>query len=125
MGVHSGNVQGTSEFVCEICLNSYDAITRKPYSLVPCGHSFCILCMNQMQNFNCPVCRAQFSNKIPNWEILKLLKVTVPTAPGFNPQEAPVLVQNRNQNEQGHSHVDHFFGMSSKRKCNLYFKLHS
>ena len=117
MGGHSGNVQDTSEFICEICLINYDAINRKPYSLVPCGHTFCIMCMNEMQTNNCPVCRANFSNKIPNWEILKRLKSSVPSAPGLSAQEIPTLVANRNENRQ--SVYDNFFAMSSKRKCNF------
>lgn len=121
MGGHSGNVQDTSEFICEICLINYDAINRKPYSLVPCGHTFCIMCMNEMQTNNCPVCRANFSNKIPNWEILKRLKSSVPSAPGLSAQEIPTLVANRNENRQ--SVYDNFFAMSSKRKFVFFYSI--
>ena len=117
------NNSGPTDFVCEICLNRYDTISRRPYSLVPCGHTFCMNCMNQIPSSACPTCRAGFINKIPNWEITKRLdgSVNQPSAPpGMMVQQATIY-QNNNQNngvlEPDQNCMDDFFALSSKRKC--------
>jgi len=46
---------------------------------VPCGHTYCIECLNKITN--CPSCRIQFQNKIPNWEILAIKRSKSSTAP--------------------------------------------
>ncbi len=70
----------TDDFVCEVCLNNYDTMTHKPYSLVPCGHTYCIECLNRI--IRCPSCRIEFQDKIPNWEISRRLNpATAPSAP--------------------------------------------
>jgi hypothetical protein len=70
----------TDDFVCEVCLNNYDTMIHKPYSLVPCGHTYCIECLNRITR--CPSCRIEFQDKIPNWEISRRLNsTTAPSAP--------------------------------------------
>lgn len=70
----------TDDFVCEVCLDNYDTMIHKPYSLVPCGHTYCIECLNRI--IRCPSCRIEFQDKIPNWEISRRLNpATAPSAP--------------------------------------------
>lgn len=67
------------KYECELCLESYNVYDRKPYSLVPCGHSLCIKCFESLTKTVCPYCRCGFTSKIPNWEIVKRLpKPTIP-----------------------------------------------
>ncbi len=68
-----------AKFECELCLEAYNLYDKKPFSLVPCGHSICIKCFESLAKTACPYCRAAFTAKIPNWEIIKRLpKPTVP-----------------------------------------------
>lgn len=64
---------GVSKYECELCLDSFNLYDRKPFSLVPCGHSLCIRCFDSLTKTTCPYCRASFTSKIPNWEIVKRL----------------------------------------------------
>lgn len=112
------NNSESSDFVCEICLNNYDTISRKPYSLVPCGHTFCLSCMNQITSKICPTCRAIFQNKIPNWEITKRLERTInhPSAPPINNNNQASSVS-----QPARTCMDDFFSMSSKRKFAFFY----
>ena len=72
-------MQETVRFECELCLENYNLYDKKPYSLVPCGHSICIKCFESLTKTVCPYCRAPYATKIPNWEIIKRLpKPSVP-----------------------------------------------
>jgi hypothetical protein len=64
---------GSPKYECELCLESFNLYDRKPFSLVPCGHSLCIKCFDSLTKTTCPYCRAVFTSKIPNWEIVKRL----------------------------------------------------
>jgi hypothetical protein len=48
-----------SAYKCQICLT--DDIT---HVLVPCGHTFCGTCVNQLQRNKCAMCRANIDKKI-------------------------------------------------------------
>jgi hypothetical protein len=61
------------KFQCEICLNDYDNQFRRPFVLVPCGHTLCNLCIDKIENKQCPNDRIVYTNKILNWEIQKRL----------------------------------------------------
>jgi hypothetical protein len=56
---------------CQICLNSYDEHTRKPYSIFSCGHTICIVCLDQIES--CSECRGDIQQIAPNWQSLRLL----------------------------------------------------
>lgn len=109
----ASSIATTDNFICEICLINYDTMSHKPYSLVPCGHTYCIECLNKMTSNSCPSCRCLFQNKIPNWEISKRLNsATAPSAP----------VQSNDSTPSRHyvgGPLEHFFSMSSRRKCKI------
>lgn len=67
------NASLSTKFECELCLEPYSSYDRKPTSLVPCGHSLCIRCFDNLNKTTCPFCRTSFIAKIPNWEIMKRL----------------------------------------------------
>lgn len=127
-----GVLSPTADFICEICLNNYDTIGRKPYSLVPCGHTFCLDCMNKITSNLCPTCRSPFEGRIPNWEITRRLDPTTantaPSAPaanqyGNNPSPVPATDLMRNidsrAGEREPTCMDDFLNTSTKRKCKL------
>ena len=58
---------------CEICFNSYDAIKIKPYSLYPCGHTFCKTCLDQIQKQECPKCKREIIGEQINYALLDAL----------------------------------------------------
>jgi len=53
----------TEIFTCPIDLNIYDTNTRKPISIVPCGHSICYHCYDVIKKSNnqCPICRMKMT----------------------------------------------------------------
>ena len=69
-----------SSYECELCIESFNQYDRRPFSLVPCGHTICLSCLNKIINkTQCPFCRLETESKIPNWEIIKRLpKPTIP-----------------------------------------------
>ena len=58
---------------CSICFNKYDTEKYKPFSITPCGHCFCLHCLNSLQNQVCPIDRKPIENKIINRGILDLI----------------------------------------------------
>lgn len=116
------------QFICEICLNNYDSLSRKPYSFYPCGHTFCIDCMNKMKANTCPTCRTPFQSKIPNWEILKRLNggsgLSAPSAPPATmPQQVNLNLLNVNPTREAANSLEHFFNMSCKRKFMCFYSV--
>ena len=58
---------------CPICFNKYDEGNHKPFSIVPCGHCFCINCLNSLTTQICPNDRSPIQAKVINRAILDLL----------------------------------------------------
>ena len=57
-----------SPYTCCICDEMYDELIRKPLAL-PCGHTFCKSCIEQMQanaKKLCPVCRNNWTEHLSN-----------------------------------------------------------
>ncbi len=53
-------------FECSICFNCYDAAEHLPLSL-PCGHVFCLLCLQNMFNKGnafCPADKIPYSSRV-------------------------------------------------------------
>lgn len=71
------------EFQCKACSLSFDTLNRKPRVLVPCGHSVCELCSQNLKN--CIECNQIKESDIPNSELIKLLNSnsSLPSAPPF------------------------------------------
>ena len=57
---------------CEICYNPYDHSNHKPYVL-SCPHTFCISCINQLNENKCPVCNIRIFVKNPNIALLNFI----------------------------------------------------
>ena len=56
---------------CKICSKTYNDSSIKPYSLIPCGHSYCVLCLEKLKK--CPECEAEISGKLLNHAILEVI----------------------------------------------------
>lgn len=66
---------------CLLCFENYDHFLVKPYSLYPCGHTYCISCANKLTK--CPMCKRIIRDKTPNYAVLQMITdetVQVPTA---------------------------------------------
>ena len=58
---------------CPICMSNYNTIDKKPVT-IPCGHTFCISHLSQIDH--CPCCREEIkmkSNIKPNYSIMGML----------------------------------------------------
>ena len=50
---------------CNICFENYNDSTVKPFSITPCGHTFCEKCLDNLLAYanisqpKCPKCRVQ------------------------------------------------------------------
>jgi hypothetical protein len=58
---------------CSICNEDYNETDCKPYCLNPCGHSFCLKCINLLVNKACPICRKRIQSTIPNFAMVEML----------------------------------------------------
>ena len=56
---------------CEICIEKYNDKENKPYSLIPCGHSFCIKVKQ------CSKCRIEINAKLFNRALIDLLDLNL------------------------------------------------
>ncbi|KAK3931720.1 Roquin-1 [Frankliniella fusca] len=53
---------------CDICFETFNELTRTP-KMVPCGHTVCFKCLQEIGRNKCPTCRAPFRgafNSLPN-----------------------------------------------------------
>ena len=63
-----------SDEQCSICMEVYNDKTVVPFVITPCGHTFCLVCLNKMDDkTKCPNCRAQIDGKIKNLAVLNLV----------------------------------------------------
>ena len=60
---------------CEICFERYNDRDIQPYSLIPCGHLFCIKCINQLKT--CATCRSEIKGTLINRGISNLLDLNL------------------------------------------------
>lgn len=53
---------------CPICFELFLPPRNQPYILFPCGHTFCVSCIDKMMKHSkvCPFCRAQVTSQAPN-----------------------------------------------------------
>jgi hypothetical protein len=58
---------------CFLCTELYDENTHKPYSLNPCGHHFCVSCLEKAKAKTCPTCRGNIQSKTLNRGVLELI----------------------------------------------------
>ena len=57
---------------CEICLETF-SYSCKPYSLYPCGHSYCMMCLDRLEKQECPKCKNEIKDKQVNFSLLILV----------------------------------------------------
>ena len=60
---------------CDICFNNYDSDERKPITIMQCGHTYCLICLNHLRiyDYKCPKDREQITNQKPNYALLDLI----------------------------------------------------
>ena len=65
---------------CQICFESYDNDSHKPFTINPCGHYFCAKCVDEFNRPNpqiilakCPVCRVNIESTTLNRAILDMM----------------------------------------------------
>ena len=81
---------------CKICLNPYDDNLHKPLSIYPCGHTYCLACLEQLVNQTCPECRADIDYNVYNWELLRIISSRLPHYETSNDEEQPLIINNNN-----------------------------
>jgi len=105
-----------NDFKCEICMENFNVVNRKPNSLVPCGHTFCVMCLEHIGNSLCPTCRVEIQNIIPNWEIIKRLDNSVPSQQTMSRPPQPLNTQVAKIRTCCSQVSEHFYALSTKRK---------
>lgn len=63
---------------CQICFNNYNHSEHKPYVLIPCTHTLCIRCLDDLSGDpkQCPLCTLTIKDYNPNWAILDMIPET-------------------------------------------------
>ena len=59
--------------ICEKCQQSFDLESRKPMVL-HCGHSMCLLCLEEKQTEACPSCSCVIKIINVNWQCLRVIR---------------------------------------------------
>ena len=94
---------------CKICMQDFDENNRIPYTLNPCGHYFCIICLNSLPSKLCPLDRLRIDGKIVNRAILDMLSM-----PPVLAQASSNATSNASSNTTRLKHVEYlertFFG---------------
>jgi hypothetical protein len=60
---------------CEICFENFNLTHRQPITVMQCGHTFCLKCLEHMQQFDhrCPKDREPITNQKPNYALIDVL----------------------------------------------------
>ena len=60
---------------CNICFEDYNIINRKPMIVIPCAHTFCLNCLDELKKHDnkCPNDREIIINQKPNYALIDLL----------------------------------------------------
>lgn len=66
-------MESYTNYECSICNNDYDEVITKPFTIVPCGHLYCEICLNKLKNSECPECRVIIEKIIINRPFLNLI----------------------------------------------------
>ena len=73
---------------CEICFESYNLNERLPITVMQCGHTYCLLCLSDLQKFDhrCPKDREPITNQKPNYALIDVLNaiITQPSQKTFD-----------------------------------------
>ncbi|XP_034252550.1 E3 ubiquitin-protein ligase TRIM32-like [Thrips palmi] len=68
----------TKAMECHICMEDFDSTLRRPKCIIPCGHTVCQHCLEDLKNHVCPTCRKEFSGPVTslpdNYAILNLVE---------------------------------------------------
>ena len=58
---------------CEICFEKYNTEANKPYSLYPCGHTYCKSCLDKLIKKECPTCKRELRDQQVNYALMAIL----------------------------------------------------
>ena len=58
---------------CKLCFDSFNTGERKAYTISPCSHYYCILCLNKLTKQECPECRREIESIAINRTMLDML----------------------------------------------------
>lgn len=60
---------------CDICFEFYNKDERRPMTILPCTHTFCYQCLNELKKlkYKCPKCKKHITNEIPCYALLNLM----------------------------------------------------
>lgn len=64
---------------CEVCSEIYNDTNHKPYTLIPCGHTYCLDCIERLKSlseqahFKCNHCNEPVEDYKPSYAIMKIL----------------------------------------------------
>jgi Zinc finger, C3HC4 type (RING finger) len=72
--VNSGLQSDSSRQDPSICRKCFDTL-KCPMMLIPCGHSFCDLCLNSPQS-ECPSCFVVYQHKVPNLALQEIINAS-------------------------------------------------
>ena len=86
---------------CKICFEKFDECERKPFTLIPCGHTFCIFCIENLKHMknDCPLCRKQILSETLNYALIDFMNASVEKPDSFLKitHESPKTVQHSKQ----------------------------
>ena len=58
---------------CKICYQHFDEGEHMPYTINPCGHYYCLKCLNGLRDQRCPMDRGRIESKTINRAIFDII----------------------------------------------------
>ncbi len=68
---------------CKLCTHKYNKSERRPFVLIPCGHTYCSCCVTHLKNkdtiqpFTCPKCKKRVKSETLNLDLLEMLSMNL------------------------------------------------
>lgn len=68
------DIKQADSITCKLCKSPYNILDRKPRCFMPCGHTFCENCINELLERLCPKCEKPYNQAIVDFDCIDLVK---------------------------------------------------
>lgn len=102
---------------CEVCFNKFDSNSRKPLISIGCGHTLCLVCLENLKVPYCPFCRKylHLSKTVPNYTVLNMLSTTQDTNLKFKQKIEKNLKEIEDSNRKYHHNYEKRYEESKEK----------
>jgi hypothetical protein len=114
---------------CRLCHKNFNHGENKPHCLIPCGHTFCRECTLREESFkqqrHCPMCKENFSQIIPDYEMIDMLNSLVKLAVAISDEEDEIdgkhVVRDRESGESLREKPPRSFNVTDNKNVKQFY----